>query len=74
MQRAPIPVQDDTATYLFADVDRGPPWQAIRRQPGVVSIVMTGDSPSRCPESEIEKLRASGRRRRAIRSSRKGKP
>jgi transcription antitermination factor NusG len=46
------------ATYLFADVDRGPSWQAIRRQPGVISIVMTGDQPSRCPESEILKLKA----------------
>jgi transcription antitermination factor NusG len=45
-------------TYLFADIDCGPPWQAIRRQPGVVSIVMTGDAPSRCPESEILKLKA----------------
>jgi transcription antitermination factor NusG len=47
------------ATYLFADVDQGPPWQAIRRQPGVISIVMTGDAPSRCPQSEIDKLKAS---------------
>jgi transcription antitermination factor NusG len=47
------------ATYLFADVDQGPPWQAIRRTPGVISIVMTGDAPSRCPEGEILKLKAS---------------
>jgi transcription antitermination factor NusG len=47
------------ATYLFADLDRSPPWQAIHRQPGVVSIVMTGDAPSRCPEAEILKLKAS---------------
>jgi transcription antitermination factor NusG len=46
-------------TYLFADIDQDPPWQAIRRQPGVISIVMTGDQPSRCPESEISKLKAS---------------
>lgn len=46
------------ATYLFADVDQGPPWQAIRRQPGVIGLVMTGDAPSRCPESEILKLKA----------------
>jgi transcription antitermination factor NusG len=46
-------------TYLFADVDRGPPWQAIRRQPGVIGLVMTRDAPSRCPASEIEKLQAS---------------
>jgi transcription antitermination factor NusG len=45
-------------TYIFADIDQGPPWQAIRRQPGVISIVMTGDAPSRCPESEILKLKA----------------
>ena len=46
-------------TYLFADLDQGPPWQAIRRKPGVINIVMTGEQPSRCPESEIEKLKAS---------------
>ena len=46
-------------TYLFADIDQGPPWQAIARTPGVVKLVMTGDQPSRCPEHEIEKLRAS---------------
>ena len=45
-------------TYFFADIDQGPPWQAIRRQPGVIGLVMTGDAPSRCPESEIEKLKA----------------
>jgi hypothetical protein len=26
-------------SYLFADVDQGPPWQAIRRQPGVIGLV-----------------------------------
>jgi transcription antitermination factor NusG len=46
------------ATYLFADLSQSPPWQAIKRQPGVVGIVMTGDAPSRCPESEIAKLKA----------------
>lgn len=55
LQPATVPLY---ATYLFADVDQGPPWQAIRRQPGVISIVMTGDTPSRCPESEILKLKA----------------
>lgn len=45
-------------TYLFVDLDQSPPWQAIRRQPGVISLVMTGDRPSRCPDSEILKLRA----------------
>lgn len=46
-------------TYLFADLEQGPPWQAIRRTPGVISLVMTGDKPSRCPASEIAKLKAS---------------
>ena len=46
------------ATYLFADLDCSPPWQAIRREPGVVGVVMTGEQPSRCPEREIEKLKA----------------
>jgi transcription antitermination factor NusG len=45
-------------TYFFVDVDEGPPWQAIARTPGVTRIVMTGDAPSRCPESEILKLKA----------------
>jgi transcription antitermination factor NusG len=45
-------------TYFFADLDLSPPWQAIRRQPGVIGLVMTGDAPSRCPESEILKLKA----------------
>jgi transcription antitermination factor NusG len=47
------------ATYVFADIDLGPPWQAIKRQPGVIGMVMTGDTPSRCPSAEIEKLKAS---------------
>ena len=46
------------ATYLFADVDQGPTWQRINRTPGVLSILMTGDIPSRCPEIEIAKLKA----------------
>ena len=47
------------AGYFFSDLDQGPPWQAIRRQPGVIDLVMTGDAPSRCPEAEILKLKAS---------------
>jgi Transcription termination factor nusG len=55
LQPATIPTD---RTYFFADVDQGPPWQAICRQPGVVGLVMTGDAPSHCPESEILKLKA----------------
>jgi transcription antitermination factor NusG len=46
------------AGHFFTDLDHGPPWQAIRRQVGVISLVMTGNTPSRCPESEILKLQA----------------
>jgi transcription antitermination factor NusG len=45
--------------YLFVDVDQSAgPWQALRRTPGVVAVVMAGEQPSRCPDVEIAKLRA----------------
>jgi transcription antitermination factor NusG len=48
------------AGYFFVDIDRSSaPWQAAKRMPGVTTVLMTGDAPSRCPDSEIEKLRAS---------------
>ena len=43
--------------YIFVQaLDR--PWQVIRRTIGVVSVLMTGDAPSRCPDSEIAALKA----------------
>jgi transcription antitermination factor NusG len=45
-------------TYLFADIDQGPHWAVIRRHAGVINIVMSGDVPGRCPETEILKLKA----------------
>jgi hypothetical protein len=70
-------------TYLFADIDEGPPSQRINRTAGVFSVLLTGDQPSRRPACEIEKLRMSevdgivhwpmNRRRRARRSSRRVK-
>jgi transcription antitermination factor NusG len=46
--------------YIFVDLDAStPPWQALRRTFGVVSVIMSGDAPSRCPASEIAKLKAS---------------
>jgi transcription antitermination factor NusG len=47
------------ATYLFADLDEGRPhWAEIRRHAGVLTVVMAGDQPGKCPESEIAKLKA----------------
>jgi transcription antitermination factor NusG len=48
-------------TYFFVNLDLSPPWQAIRRQPGVTTVLMTGDQPSTCPEREILKLKLSER-------------
>jgi transcription antitermination factor NusG len=46
-------------TYLFADIDASPtPWQAIKRHPGVITVVMAGENPGRCPDTEIAKLKA----------------
>jgi transcription antitermination factor NusG len=46
--------------YFFLDLDQSSsPWQAAKRTPGVTSVLQCGDQPSRCPEREIEKLRAS---------------
>jgi transcription antitermination factor NusG len=47
------------ATYIFVDLDLSPVWQMVRRQPGVITVLLTGDTPSRCPESEILKLKGS---------------
>jgi transcription antitermination factor NusG len=45
--------------YALVDLDANPLWRMIQRQPGVISFVLTGDMPSRCPESETLKLKAS---------------
>jgi transcription antitermination factor NusG len=45
-------------TSLFVDIDQGPPWQRVNRTPSVIGVLLTGDVPSRCPETEIVKLRA----------------
>jgi transcription antitermination factor NusG len=45
-------------TYLFVNLDLSPPWQCIRRTPGVVSLLLTVNTPSRCSEAEILKLKA----------------
>jgi transcription antitermination factor NusG len=43
--------------YIFVHViDR--PWQRLRRTVGVMGIVMSGETPSRCPDAEIAALRA----------------
>jgi transcription antitermination factor NusG len=48
------------AGYFFIDVDQSSsPWQAAKRTPGVTSVLMTGEQPSRCSEAEILKLQAS---------------
>jgi transcription antitermination factor NusG len=48
------------AGYFFIDIDQSSsPWQAAKRTPGVTTVLMTGDAPSRCQESEILKLQAS---------------
>lgn len=38
-------------TYVFVDIDQGPPWQAIRRTPGVDRIVMSGEKPPAVPKA-----------------------
>jgi transcription antitermination factor NusG len=45
-------------TYIFCDIDGGPPWQALAHHPGVIGAVLTGSTPSRCPTVEIAKLKA----------------
>jgi transcription antitermination factor NusG len=45
------------AGYVFVLVVERP-WQILRRTVGVMSVVMTGDCPSRCPDHEIAVLKA----------------
>lgn len=42
--------------YAFVRVNGA--WRAVERTPGVMSVVRFGDAPARCPDREIERLRA----------------
>jgi transcriptional antiterminator RfaH len=44
------------AGYLFVRV--GETWHAIDRVPGVIGLIKFGEKPARCPDCEVERLKA----------------
>jgi transcription antitermination factor NusG len=44
--------------YFFVRSLNGVTWQTLKRTPGVGQVVMVGDQPARCPDHEIDRLRA----------------